>query len=136
MPGISTPMGKKVLDAIFGGVFFEPPAAIHVRLYTVAPTDGYGNGGTEVTGGMVRPTLVSGTAADGSAGRRAQIAGAQPLVFESIDQPASMIVHASFHDDDTGEMVWDTPWSPDDTEWAAGGSPMIPAANIINAFTG
>ena len=135
---ISTSMGKKVLDGIFRNIYFEWPSAIHVRLWTVAP-DGNGTGGTEATGASVRPILYSAAAADGVAGERARVVSSQSVVFEAIDQASSAIVHASFHDDATGEMVWDTPWSPPADAasggWAAGASPSISAADIVNAFT-
>lgn len=135
---ISTPMGKKVLDGIFGGIFFEWPSTIDMRLWTVAPAAD-GSGGTEVTGGDVRPILRSGAAVNGLAGERARVASQEPVTLTAIDQPSSAVVHVSFHDADTGEMVWDSPWSPPADAasggWDAGDSPSINAGDIVNAFT-
>lgn len=133
---ISTPMGKRVLDAIFGGIVFVPPATVHMRLWTVAPAPD-GTGGTECTGTSVRPILSSAAAAVGSAGRVAQVASSQSVLFQGIAQASSAVVAASFHDDATGEIVWLTAWSPASTgdTWPAGGSPLIAAGNVVNAFT-
>jgi hypothetical protein len=130
---ISTPMGIKVLDGIFRGIYFELPNAVHVRLWTVAPTPA-GTGGTECTGNSVRPLLYAAAAQAGTAGRVAQIKTAQSLLFQEIDQPSTAVVAASVHDADTGEILWLGPWSPP-KPWAAGGSPLIDAGAFTAAFT-
>ena len=40
---------SKILDQVFGGTAWVPPATLHVALFTANPSDS--GGGTEVTGG-------------------------------------------------------------------------------------
>ena len=130
--------GIAVLDAIFNAGSYVGPASVHVRLWTVAPSPD-GSNGTECTGAMVRPVLRSAPAVPGSAGKVAQVGSAQGVIFEEIDQPSSLVVAVSMHDDDTGDLVWLGPFSPPSTKatggWDAGDSPAIPASAIVAAFT-
>lgn len=50
MAGFSDYLELKVLDWLFGGVAFTPPATYYVALYTAAPNDA--GGGTEVSTGV------------------------------------------------------------------------------------
>lgn len=130
---ISTPMGIKVLDLIFRSIYFEPPAEVEARMWVVAPNPD-GTGGTEVTGGDVRPILYAAAPQAGSAGRVAQVKTAQSLLFQEINEPSSAVVAASVHDRATGEICWLGAWSPPEP-WAAGASPLIPAGAFTAAFT-
>ena len=130
---ISTPRGIKVLDGIFRGIYSEWPASVHVRLWTVAPNPD-GTGGTECTGGGVRPILYAAAPQAGSAGRMAQVKTAQGLLFQEIDQASTEVVYASVHDDATGDIEWLGAWTPPEP-WAAGASPLIPAGAFTAAFT-
>ena len=49
MSAMSDYLENKLIDHIFRGVSFTAPAALHVALFTAAPSDS--GGGTEVTGG-------------------------------------------------------------------------------------
>lgn len=127
-----------VLDAIFNAGSYVGPAVVHARMWTVAPTPA-GTGGTECTGTMVRPTVSTGTAVPGTAGRVAQVVSDQPLTFEGVAQPSSAVVAMSFHDSADGSLLWVGPFTPPATKaaggWDAGDSPSIPASQITAAFT-
>lgn len=49
MAGKSTYLQNKILNFIFNGGAYTPPATVYIALYTSAPTDA--GGGTEVSGG-------------------------------------------------------------------------------------
>lgn len=69
MAAMSDYLENKLIDHCFRGVSFTAPAALHVALYTVAPTDT--GGGTEVTGGSyarvsVAPSTTNWAATNGA----------------------------------------------------------------------
>jgi len=58
MSAMSDYLENKLVDHIFRGVSFTAPAALHVALFTAAPSDS--GGGTEVSGGSyARAALAS-----------------------------------------------------------------------------
>lgn len=50
MASLTDYLENKLVDWLFRGQSFTPPATLHFALYTVAPNEG-GSGGTEVSGG-------------------------------------------------------------------------------------
>jgi len=49
MAGKSDYLENTILDLVYGGVAYTPPAILYVALFSVAPTDA--GGGTELSGG-------------------------------------------------------------------------------------
>jgi len=65
MSSFTNYMENAILNHIFGGPTYTPPAGIHLALFTVAPSDS--GGGQEVTtGGYTRKSLTFDTVTDGS----------------------------------------------------------------------
>lgn len=57
---------QKLLDHVFGGPTYTPPATLYFALYTAAPTDS--GGGTEITGnGYARAAITNNTTNFGAA---------------------------------------------------------------------
>ena len=57
MSAMSNYLENKLVDHIFRGVSFTAPAALHVALFTAAPSDS--GGGTEVSGGSYARAALS-----------------------------------------------------------------------------
>lgn len=60
MGGKSDYLELKLLDGVYGGPAFSPPATVYIGLFTVSPSDG--GGGTEVSGGSYARAAVTNNA--------------------------------------------------------------------------
>lgn len=132
--GPSVQTAKDILNAVIGGLYFETPASVDVRLWTVAPTFD-GSGGTEVVGAGYTPAVLSvGTAVNGGVGEIARILSDAPLLFTDMPVPSTSIAAASIHNHDTGALIWlNDQWSPPDA-WNVGDSPLIPAGAFFTSL--
>jgi hypothetical protein len=119
---LSQKWGKRVLDAIVGGVALTPPAFVTGRMFTVAPDET--GGGTEVTGGGYTPTVVvPGTATNGSAGLVAMIKNAAPFTYYDMPVASSSVNGFALYDDEDDPLWINDAWSP--PTWAIGANPQI-----------
>lgn len=80
----------KILDHVFRGVTYTPPAGVYVALFSVAPSET--GGGTEVTGGSYARQQVTYGAASGTG----QIANTAAVSFTNM--PATDVLAVGIMD--------------------------------------
>lgn len=128
---LSQKWGKKVLDALLGGVALTPPAYVTAHLWTVSP-DETGTGGTEVTG-YSPPVVTWDAAINGTSGLVAKALNNAAATFSAVPV-ASTAVHAVSLHDEVGDLVWiNDAWAA--PTWAAGASPQVAAGQFSAGFT-
>ena len=116
MSALSDYTENKLIDHLFRATSFTAPAALHVALFTAAPSDS--GGGTEVTGGSyaraaLAPSVsnwksTNGTTSGASSGTGGQTSNAVAITFPAPTANWGTVSHFAIFDASTaGNMlVW------------------------------
>jgi hypothetical protein len=117
MAAMTDYLENKLIDHTFRGVSFTAPAALHIALFTAAPSDA--GGGTEVTGGSyarvaLAPSTTNwastggaGTTTNPSAGTGGTTSNNVAITFPTATASWGTVTHVAIFDASTaGNMLW------------------------------
>lgn len=91
---------NKLLDLVFGGTTFTPPATLYIALYTSDPTDA--DTGTEVSGGSYARVAVTNNATNWPAASGGQKSNANAITFAQATASWGTVTHVGIRDALTG----------------------------------
>jgi hypothetical protein len=108
MGGKSNYLDNKILNLIFNGAAFSPPATLYCALFTTAPTAA--GGGAEVSGGSYARVAVAANTTNFPTTTNQSINNATAIVFPTATANWGTIVAAAFFDAASGgNMLY---WGP------------------------
>jgi len=99
MSAFSDHLENKVLDHLFGGTTYTPPATLYFGLFKTAPTD---SGGTEVTGGGYARASVANNTTNFPAASAGAKKNAVVIVFPEATAAWGSVVGVGIFDAATG----------------------------------
>jgi hypothetical protein len=105
MAAMTDYLENKLIDHTFRGVSFTAPAALHIALFTAAPSDA--GGGTEVTGGSYARVALAPSTTNPSAGTGGTTSNNVAITFPTATASWGTVTHVAIFDASTaGNMLW------------------------------
>ena len=132
---------NKIVDWLFRGQAFAPPATLYVALFTAAPSDA--GGGTEVTGGAYARVAVASSLADwagtqsagsvvASTGTGGQTSNNAPITFPAPTANWGSVTHFAIFDAASGgNMLFWAPLTAAKTINNGDAAPAFPAGTLL-----